>query len=169
MSKKYNTTTKSYIVNALLELLKIKSYNDINISELCETAGVGRMSFYRSYKNKDEVLKEYIKSEFDNWHKETEAKGTYNLMLEIFNFFYVRKDLIDLLFKSNLDTLIQDRILETCGYYIENDPNYLSYTKSMFAYSIFGWCKSWYEKGMQESPEELISLFNNAKEETSKL
>ena len=44
-----NAYVIKHINEALLGLLKEKSLNEISISEICETAGVGRMSFYRNY------------------------------------------------------------------------------------------------------------------------
>ena len=40
-----NAYVIEHINEALLGLLKEKSLNEISISEICETAGVGRMSF----------------------------------------------------------------------------------------------------------------------------
>ena len=52
-----NAYVIEHINEALLGLLKEKSLNEISISEICETAGVGRMSFYRNYESKEDVIK----------------------------------------------------------------------------------------------------------------
>ena len=54
-----NAYVIEHINEALLGLLKEKSLNEISISEICETAGVGRMSFYRNYESKEDVIKNW--------------------------------------------------------------------------------------------------------------
>ncbi len=51
-----NAYVIEHINEALLGLAR-KSLNEISISEICETAGVGRMSFYRNYESKEDVIK----------------------------------------------------------------------------------------------------------------
>ena len=61
------------IVDALLVLTKEKPLSAITVSELCDRAGVSRMTFYRNYASKEEVfssrllelLEEYGKEELD--------------------------------------------------------------------------------------------------------
>ena len=45
------------VVEGLWELLEDKSFEKISVSELVERAGIGRVSFYRNFSNKEEVLK----------------------------------------------------------------------------------------------------------------
>ena len=53
-----NTWVKRQITAALLNLLKEKKLADISISELTDRAGVGRVSFYRNYQAKEDILRE---------------------------------------------------------------------------------------------------------------
>ena len=53
-----NTYVKMQITTALLELLKEKPLSDITVSELTNKAEIGRVSFYRNYQNKEDILKE---------------------------------------------------------------------------------------------------------------
>ena len=51
-----DTLTKKYIFEALYELLSRRNINEINVSEICEKAGVSRMSFYRNFKSKEDLV-----------------------------------------------------------------------------------------------------------------
>ena len=53
-----NTYVKRQITNALLFLLKEKPLSDISVSELTDKAGIGRVSFYRNYQSKEDILRE---------------------------------------------------------------------------------------------------------------
>ena len=44
--------SRNWIVNALLHLMKEKTFYNISIKEICEKAGVSRLTYYRNFKNK---------------------------------------------------------------------------------------------------------------------
>ena len=44
------------IADTLIELLKIKPYSDISISELCKESKVSRQTFYKLFKSKENVI-----------------------------------------------------------------------------------------------------------------
>ena len=52
--------TKGLIKEAFLELKKTHSLADIKVTDLCERAGIGRGTFYRHYRNMNEVLDEVL-------------------------------------------------------------------------------------------------------------
>ena len=54
-----NTYVKQQITRTLIQLLEEKDISDISIKELCDTAMIGRASFYRNYSSKDNVIATY--------------------------------------------------------------------------------------------------------------
>ena len=54
--KEANLRVKKGITMALFSLMHQKSFSDITISEIIRTAGVARVSFYRNYDSKEDVL-----------------------------------------------------------------------------------------------------------------
>ena len=55
-SKYFNTATKMDL--ALISLLKKKPFEYITVSEICETAGVNRSTFYLHYETVGDLLDE---------------------------------------------------------------------------------------------------------------
>ena len=53
-----NTYVRNQILTTLLEMMKTESFNSITISDLVAKAEVGRASFYRNYRTKEDVLRE---------------------------------------------------------------------------------------------------------------
>lgn len=51
-----NLVVRESIETALIELMKKKPLSDITISEIVERAGVSRVSYYRNYYYKEDVL-----------------------------------------------------------------------------------------------------------------
>ena len=56
------------ITDTLLSLLKTQMMEEIRIVDLVRLAGVSRNSFYRNFKDKDDVLRHYISEVTDIWH-----------------------------------------------------------------------------------------------------
>ena len=54
--------TKKALHEAFITILAQKSYEDITINELCDTAGVRRATFYKHYSDKVDFLKAYTHS-----------------------------------------------------------------------------------------------------------
>jgi len=58
--------TCSWIFEALLLLMNEKSYNKITVSDIIEKAGIARQTFYRNFKDKDEVVFKYFSNIFNS-------------------------------------------------------------------------------------------------------
>ena len=71
--KEANLRVKSHIVHALMDLMKEKSYEEISISEITVRAGVSRVSYYRNYGSKEDILTETLEQLMDRFLKEIEA------------------------------------------------------------------------------------------------
>ena len=52
--------TRDCLMDALLQLMQKQDYNSISITDLTSRAGVSRMSYYRHYKSKDDILIDYM-------------------------------------------------------------------------------------------------------------
>ena len=71
-----NTYVRNQILTTLLEMMKTESFNSITISDLVAKAEVGRASFYRNYRTKEDVLREEAKRNGYNINKMTVAGGS---------------------------------------------------------------------------------------------
>ena len=52
--------TKDRIRDGLFAAMKTKAYADITITDVIKASGIARASFYRSYKNLDDVLQDIV-------------------------------------------------------------------------------------------------------------
>lgn len=157
-----NAFIKSCITDALIQLMQKKPFEEITITELTQTAGVGRASFYRNFKSKQDVLAQHLSDLLVEWGKDFEAKGDKNYFNEsLFRHFYKHKDIYLLLYQQGLSNLIYDSIRQAIKI-DESANNVERYVKSTFAGLIFGMVDEWMRQGMQESPEELLFLFAQA-------
>lgn len=154
--------SKDYITEALFQLMDKKDYKSITITDITGRAGVNRVTFYRNFNSKEEIIKRYLDVILKDWGKEWEENKDTNIAYRIFKFFDEQRRIIDLLYKANLQLFLADGILAACGY-SKDDDDIIAYSKSTVAYLIFGWCNEWYLRGMKQTPEEMAALFEQGK------
>ena len=107
-----------HITESLLILLEDKNIEDISISELCDNAGIGRASFYRSFNSKKDILRAYINKLFDGWKSDCEKNNNIPLSSGIgmiFRHFEEYKKFYHLLNEHLLIYLLKDVIMDIMG------------------------------------------------------
>ena len=162
-----NTWVKRQITAALLDLLREKKLADRSVSELTEMAGVGRVSFYRNYQTKEDILRAESDRLIQEWGKLYEANpesAPETLFPSLFDFYREHRDFYTTLYEAGMSTIMMDTIISTIQITPEM-PNLEAYMKSFWAYGIYGWMLEWIKRGMHESGSELIGLFQLARKQ----
>ena len=160
-----NTYVKKQLTAALLDLLKEKPLSDISISELTNKAEIGRVSFYRNYQSKEDILKEESDGLIKEWGRLYESNpesAPETLFPSLFDFYRNHRDFYTTLFNAGLSSVMMETIIGTIQITSEMQ-NLEAYMKSFWAYGIYGWMLEWIKRGMQESGKELLALFQLAK------
>lgn len=153
-----NALVKECITSALLEMMKKQSLDEIVITELVRRAGVGRVSFYRNFESKKDVLEQHLKTLLEEWGKEFEALGDPEQFSDsLIRHYYQNRELYLLLYRQGLSGLIYETIRNAMKLE-ESQNNIERYARSMIAGMIWGWVDEWMRRGMPESPEEFALL-----------
>lgn len=99
----------------LLEAMKLKRYEEISISDLCDRLEIPRKSFYRYFTGKDGALQALIDhtlmefADYTALYRQGKVR-TIQLDLEsFFQFWVLKKDLLDALARSGLSGLLVNR------------------------------------------------------------
>ena len=79
-----NRLAKECIVTALIELMKVRDYDAISITDITQKAGVSRMAYYRNYTSKEDILNKYMDDVGLAIHEKIEKLNTKN---ELFHYF----------------------------------------------------------------------------------
>ncbi|MCP1224932.1 TetR/AcrR family transcriptional regulator [Sebaldella sp. S0638] len=101
--------SKSLIVQSLLYLMRKKSFHEIKITEICNKAGVSRLSYYRNFESKEDIVLYYFN---DNFEKIMERiikmeNISYKQLIEIlFSHFMIHLEDNKLFFRDKLIYLI---------------------------------------------------------------
>ena len=59
---------EEYIISALFKLMERKTYESISITEITNKAGVGRISFYRNFDSKEDIVKDRKSTRLNSSH-----------------------------------------------------------------------------------------------------
>lgn len=157
MKIKREALANRYIEDALLLLMEKKDYRDITITEICSRAGVTRMSFYRNFSGKDDILRRWIVSVTDSFLEESgisyRKDSIRDYFIKLFKHLGHYRDTCTLLYKYQLSHLIKEQF-DRCFLraYSEIYDEYKSYFLSGGIYNVF---LLWLMNGCRETPEEL--------------
>lgn len=160
MNKKQETNAfvKECITTALLQMMKTMPYTQIAITDLVKKAGVSRVSFYRNFEGKKDVIEKKLLLLMQEWGKEFEELGDISAFSDsLIRHYYKHKDFYLLLYQQGLSDRIYETLRRACKL-DESKANLERYGKSMFAGMLFGWVDEWMRQGMPESPDEITLL-----------
>ncbi len=164
MEEKENLT-KGYIYDAFKYLLRQKKYDDISVCDITEKAGVSRMSFYRNFKSKEDLLYQGIDVIFSNLRKKfvaCENKNIYTVTKLIFETFKGYKTELFSLSNSKVTQAILDTVPEKLK---ENtDDDYMNKTSKYIPIFYYGAITTvlfdWLKNGTEEPPEEMAKMIS---------
>ena len=160
MNKKQETNAfvKECITIALLQLMREKPISEISITELVERAGVSRVSFYRNFTSKENVIELHLIALIKEWGKDFEAIGDISKFSDsLIRYYYKHKDFYLMLYGQNMSGMIYENLRAACEV-DKSSVNLERYGKSMLAGMLFGWLDEWMRQGMPESPDEIALL-----------
>lgn len=163
MGRRTETTEylKECIADALIQLMHDTPIEKIRIQEIMELAGVGRMTYFRYFHSKTDVLVFKLQRLWKEWageHPCASRAGSYEYALWFFSFWYSIRPLLSLLDRHRqYDALLQASLLyvETVEYSSRRER----YHEKFMAYGMLGIAMEWIAGGFQEEPETLAALF----------
>ncbi|WP_070043148.1 TetR/AcrR family transcriptional regulator [Robinsoniella peoriensis] len=179
MNLKEENKTKKWIIDALFDLLRRKDYQDITISQIVNKAGLGRRTFYRYFKTKNEVIEyttKLLMNEFANTIIINHAETQESIAKSYFEFWENHVDILMLMNKAHLLYFIEDHLLSLIyevAKKVGHVPDHLDeeglaeyYKRYKFAFAVklAGFWKAtvlWSEEEPRRSPEEMSRLIND--------
>ena len=159
------------IENALLDLLLIRRYEDITVSDLCERIGLPRKSFYRYFSGKDGALYALIDHTLmEHPHYVAEYEGDREqsvqaYMEDVCRYWKDCKKLLDALEKNGLTgVLIQRAILysremdSAPSFLRTEEPQLQEYGAMFTSCGIVTMIVQWHRDGYKQSVEQMARL-----------
>ena len=146
--------SKRYISEAMVVLLEKKEYDDISINDIVEKSGVSRMTFYRQFHDKKEIVRYLVEEKTNSFMKEIKAnKDTKENVVKAFEYMISVKEFTRKIINADLYNLIKEAFDKLVALYVKEDYN---------AYFISGGVANMYYKYAVNddnlSSEELTKL-----------
>lgn len=167
------TVSESKILNAFVELLQIKDFAKISISDICDKSGVSRTTFYRYYKNKEDLVDSTIETIMSDL---TVIFSRDPLMregsqLEALCYVYNHGKLCQVLLKKFPEIKVAStNYLKNA--YLTSDIDLFKklkeyqvsekYSLDIHVSAVLAPIFKWIEEGFVESPAEMVEILNKA-------
>ncbi len=162
MAQKENLT-KSYIYKAFIYLLEKHQYDEISVCDIANKAGVSRMSFYRNFASKEDLVFQGVGEISNKIHKKLEnqqSKSQYALAKATFEEFRFAKNIICSFKDTNVAKTFGDEISKKLAETMPND--YMNKTSKYIPVFVIGAIAStllcWLKNGAEEEPEDMAKL-----------
>jgi len=152
------------VTGSLLELMQKMPYEDITVTQLCQTAGVTRRVFYHLFSSKAGALHALIDHMILDI--ETYGKDISNEFLRFFCYWKDNRHLLDVLQDNQMTSLLLNRMIGiTMAEDYDTRRRMNTYDRELGQnILVFNFCGvmgitiNWYLSGFQKSPEEMVDL-----------
>lgn len=160
--------TRLRIFDALLALAKDKPLAEVTVTELCRRAHVSRMTFYRNYATKEEVLLSRLDQLIDQYEERTAeflaagelwyGKGHICIC---FTYFKEHRDFISCLYDSGYAGYFVSKVAEYMISKFWNGTAEQRYVIAGFAGVLCATYELWATNGFPETPDQLASIVSD--------
>ena len=148
-------------LSPFLELLQETPIEKISLQNVADKAGVGRVTFYRHFSSKQELIEYKLQALWDRYNNEHRlAELTEGLLEEkwFFDFFYENRALLQQLYEQGMFLYTHDFMIKIFSPSIDI-PEDTRFAVSFLTYGLLGIITAWAADGFKESTDEMISLF----------
>lgn len=159
-----NKLAKECIVIALIELMKVRDFHAITITDLTRKAGVSRMAYYRNYTSKEDILNKFVDEVGAGIHEKLSSISTDS---DLYNYYYALleqlgsyNDLAITTYNAGLGELILSEITKQMA--ITFPPRDTSSTEKYrhlyLAGAFYNTFIEWLKSGQTESCAEMARI-----------
>ena len=159
-----NRLVKECIATALIELMKVRDYNSITITDITKKAGVSRMAYYRNYSSKEDILNQYMDELGNAIHEKVSKHITreelHDYYKSLFEQLGVHRDLGLTAHRAHLSELILLHINKNMALTFPPDSSTPSarYRHFYMAGAFYNVLMEWLKNGMQESSDQMARI-----------
>lgn len=165
MRQKQIEESLTMITDGFFDLLTIHDYDDITMSNIAIAAKLSRMTLYRYFKNKEEIITYYIQDAMNRFKQKISEHPSPNFIYVLYlrnQMIYEDKklraafqhEIVEKLFRAVIrqsDPLINSMIV--------NNDTLSKYKKLFIEGGIFYITRDWVSNGMKETPEQLTKEY----------
>ena len=164
--------TRNGLYNALITLLKEKTFEEIKVSDICKEALINRSTFYAHFQDKYELfasliddLKNSLNSELKNIEDNLTVKEYYLEMIKVFlDHIEGKEDIYRSIMINNKNSIIMDMVYDTISEDINNRINETNIPNDIASSYYLGGVVNvgmlWLRNGKNYTKEEMLEFLN---------
>lgn len=165
MDKRYesNRIVREKICQATLALMRVKPFSRITVSDIVREAGVARVSYYRNFHSKEDVIRSYLEkvvNELFQSHNVPEQLDSYDAILSAWQYIGKQKELFSAFCSGDLLPLLVNFLMQlnlpTGTFSAKPGDEY--YFAGYFG-AFYNILRKWMIGGCRETPEEMAGFF----------
>lgn len=162
-----NRFTRMCIGEALIDLLQNHRFEEIKITDITKKAGVSRMTYYKYYESKSEILKDYLEEIVGEYVAHTRRKedigqfNDYAHILYSLNFFHQYRHFLLSLVHANLYSIIINAINNYMEEYVLPDFAGSIYELYYYSGALLNVFLTWEEKDATKPAEEIAQIVHS--------
>lgn len=160
--------TRHYIVQALFKLMSSYDYEKISVTDIAEKAGVGRATFYRYFKRKEDVVIYYFEHNKKSFMYEQRiyprCKEDYvKIVTGVFTLFKQNKEPLKLIRAAHLEYIYLDYLNKNFAEKFQKEyTDKHIYNPYIYAGMLFNISMAWLDNDCAEDIDVLANLVVSA-------
>ncbi|ANZ57811.1 transcriptional regulator [Fructilactobacillus lindneri] len=167
MKKKFDDkkiTTKQQIIFGLFEMMMEKPYADITVKSICEKAEVSRMTFYRNFHTKEDVITGQIDMVYSTFIQRLIIQNRFTFYDVATTFFTIIKEnqlMMEAIVKNDLSNILLSVLSEYIKQLIDNEilktrENSSEMLVALISGGLTEVIITWTKNGMKQPVDELV-------------
>lgn len=159
-----NRLAKECIVTALIELMKVRDYNAISITDITKKAGVSRMAYYRNYTSKEDILNKYMDEVGLSIHEQITKLGSREELFDYYRALFKQlgeyRDIGITAYRCHLGELILNNINKNMAISFpqKDDSPEERYRYLYMAGAFYNVFIEWLKTGKQEDCDQMARI-----------
>lgn len=153
---------KEGMSDALIELMNKKSFDKITVDEITQLAKVGRVTYFRNFKSKADLLTFKLKRLWERFAEEKSLKEKHRFAAEngaaFFEFNYGIRNFLQIIYNSGQQAAVIAAFSEIMDEDYDENP-VECYSARFYSYGLFGMLDEWIRQDFYETPKQMTRIF----------
>lgn len=160
--------TRHYIVQALFKLMDEYEFEKISVTDVAAKAGVGRATFYRYFKRKEDVLVFYMERSardfvFSRRFYPRCREDYLKIVTDVFKIFKENRAQFKLIRRARLEYIYLDFLNKSFAQMFSDEyPHMNDYTPYLYSGMLFNVSMKWLDSDCLEPVETLADIIVDA-------
>ncbi|MHA8110234.1 TetR/AcrR family transcriptional regulator [Lactobacillaceae bacterium Melli_B4] len=156
--------TKRKIVAGMIELMDTMPYKEITVKQICQQIKVSRMTYYRNFHDKKDLLIYHFDGLFTRFIQSVSSSHSrtfFDIATIFFNLIKEDQHVMELLIQNDLTMILRERLRYYIGGLIDQNVLQIRENSSKLLVSLISgglteMLITWTNDGMQEPVESLV-------------